>query len=80
VRAIGEGEVREEMAQQSGRMNPCDNLNHRRPNAPVRHCPACGDAVNERVRAPQCSEREHATARRERSVFCAYCGTRLIAN
>lgn len=65
--------------QQSTRMNLCENLNHRRANAPVRHCPTCGGVVNERVRAQQCSEVQHAVVRRERSVFCADCGTRLIA-
>jgi predicted RNA-binding Zn-ribbon protein involved in translation (DUF1610 family) len=78
---IGRAEGEEyEMMQQWRRTNSCENLNHRRANAPVRHCPGCGGVVNDRVRAQQCSETQHAAARRERSVFCADCGTQLIAN
>ncbi len=57
----------------------CDNLNHRRTNASVRHCPKCGGIVNEHVGARQCSDAQHATARRQQSVFCVDCGTRLIS-
>jgi len=58
--------------------NPCENLNHRRTNAPVRHCPLCGGVVNEGVCAKQCSETRHAAARRQRTVFCVDCGAQLI--
>ena len=58
--------------------NQCDNMNHRRPNAPVGHCPQCGGVVNEAIRAQRCSEIEHAAARRRQSAFCVNCGARLI--
>ena len=58
--------------------NPCENLNHRRAEAPVRHCPACGGVVNERVGLQRCSEAQHATARRQRTTFCVDCGSQLI--
>jgi len=67
------------MIPQSGRQTPCANLNHRRSHAPVRHCPGCGGVVNAHVSAQCCSEARHATARRERNVFCVDCGLRLIA-
>lgn len=58
----------------------CDNLNHRRDRVSIRHCAACGDVVNDRVGARRCTESEHATARRQRTIFCVDCGTRLIAD
>jgi hypothetical protein len=58
--------------------NLCDNMNHRRSDAPVGHCPQCGDVVNARIRTQPCSEAQHATARRQQSVFCVDCGTQLI--
>jgi hypothetical protein len=58
--------------------NPCENLNHRRTDAPVGHCPECGGVVNARIRARPCSEAQHAAARRYQTVFCVDCGTRLI--
>jgi len=58
----------------------CDNLNHRRQHASVRHCPSCGDVVNEQVGAKACGDRQHATARREQSIFCVDCGVRLISD
>ncbi len=67
------------MMEQLDRRNPCDNLNHRRTQAPVRHCPACGRVVNERVGKQDCSDTQHATARRQHSVFCVDCGMRLIS-
>ena len=60
------------------RRNPCENLNHRRTEAPVRHCPACGGIVNERLGAQQCSEAHHAAERRQRSPYCVNCGAQLI--
>lgn len=66
--------------QPSRRTISCDNLNHRRPHPPVRHCPGCGVVVNDRVGTQQCSETQHAAARRERSSFCVDCGTRLIVS
>jgi hypothetical protein len=61
-----------------GQSNPCDNLNHRRANAAVGHCPQCGSVVNERLSARQCSETQHAAARRSRTAFCVDCGRQLI--
>ncbi len=56
---------------------PCDNLNHRRSDAPVGHCPQCGRVVNSRFHVATCSEDRHATARRQGSVYCVNCGLRL---
>jgi hypothetical protein len=67
------------MISQPGHPTTCSNLNHRRAHAPVRHCPGCGGVVNDRVSPQRCSEAQHAAARRERSMFCVDCGTRLIA-
>jgi hypothetical protein len=53
-------------------------MNHRRPNAPVSHCPACGGVVNKQIAAKQCSEAKHAATRRQQSRFCCDCGTELI--
>lgn len=57
---------------------PCENMNHRRANAPVGHCPQCGGVVNESIRAAPCSETDHAAARRRQIVFCVHCGGQLI--
>jgi hypothetical protein len=57
----------------------CENMNHRRTDAPVAHCPQCGNVVNASKRYAHCPEDAHARARREGSVFCVHCGTRLIA-
>jgi hypothetical protein len=62
------------------RLNPCDNMNHRRRNAPVGYCPQCGGIVNEGIRAQPCSETQHAVARRHHSFFCVHCGVQLIFN
>jgi hypothetical protein len=56
----------------------CTNLNHRRSDAPVAHCPECGDVVNASARRLRCTEVEHAAARRARSAFCVHCGQKLI--
>ena len=64
-----------------GRFNqptPCDNLNHRRANAPVAHCPQCGGVVNEDIRPILCTEPQHAVARRHHAAFCVHCGQQLI--
>lgn len=55
----------------------CTNLNHRRPNAPVRGCPTCGEIVNARVHAAHCSEAEHAQRRKSGDTFCTACCGRL---
>lgn len=56
----------------------CDNMNHRRANAPVGHCPQCGAVVNERHRSQGCGETEHSQARRTQTTFCCKCGMQLI--
>jgi hypothetical protein len=58
--------------------NPCGNMNHRRANAPVGHCPWCGGVVNAAVRTDACTEEHHALGRRRHTVFCVHCGIRLI--
>jgi rRNA maturation protein Nop10 len=56
----------------------CPNLNHRRGDAPVRYCPQCGGTVNSAHPIVACPADRHTAARRQQSVFCAYCGVRLI--
>lgn len=56
----------------------CDNLNHRRSNAPVGHCPQCGAVVNANVRPQPCDDARHAAARRQQSMYCVDCGQQLI--
>ena len=60
------------------RNNSCPNLNHTRSNAQVRHCPTCGDVVNENVPAKKCREEQHAKSRLGRNRFCVDCGEQLI--
>jgi len=55
----------------------CQNLNHRRSDAPVRACPMCGEVVNPRVPPKACLEIEHAKRRREMNAYCVDCGVRL---
>jgi hypothetical protein len=59
-------------------LNPCDNMNHRRHNAPVGHCPQCGGIVNARITVGACTESKHAAARRQQSIFCVDCGEQLV--
>jgi len=56
----------------------CDNMNHRRPNAPVAHCSECGRVVNQNIAPASCAEDRHAQARRRQSRFCVDCGKQLI--
>jgi hypothetical protein len=56
----------------------CDNMNHRRRDAPVGHCPQCGGVVNDRIAANACSEDKHSDARRRQSTFCVDCGAQLM--
>jgi hypothetical protein len=58
--------------------NPCENMNHRRRDAPVGHCPQCGGVVNARVATRGCNDSKHAAARRRQSIYCVDCGTRLV--
>jgi hypothetical protein len=57
---------------------PCQNLNHRRSDAPVRYCPQCGKMVNSAHPVAACPEDRHTAARRQQSTFCVHCGVRLI--
>lgn len=58
----------------------CDNMNHRRSNAPVGYCPQCGRSVNAAAPAPVCTETLHAAARRQRDAWCVHCGVALHAD
>lgn len=56
----------------------CENMNHRRADAPVGHCPQCGRVVNASMRAGRCEEAKHAVARRRQNTFCVDCGLQLV--
>jgi len=56
----------------------CENMNHRRANSPVPHCPQCGGVVNRDIPRRACSADQHAVSRRQGSMFCVGCGTQLI--
>jgi ribosomal protein L34E len=56
----------------------CENMNHRRANSPVPHCPQCGEVVNGGLPRSECADQQHAVSRRQGSVFCVRCGTQLI--
>lgn len=58
----------------------CPNLNHRRSDAPVGHCPQCGSVVNAQHHATGCTEERHAAARRQQSTYCVRCGMQLIGS
>ena len=60
--------------------NMCENMNHRRRDAPVSHCPQCGGVVNAHAAPRACSENKHAAARRRQSIFCVDCGMRLVVH
>jgi hypothetical protein len=55
----------------------CTNLNHRRSDAPVRHCPSCGGVVNAKVTLGRCTAVRHDSQRRGGSIFCVDCGEQL---
>ena len=57
----------------------CPNLNHRRTDAPVRHCPQCGRTVNAGHPVAACTDDRHSAARRQQNTYCVHCGLRLIA-
>jgi len=57
----------------------CENMNHRRTDSPVMHCPQCGGVVNARLARSHCDQQRHADARRRQSAFCVDCGQQLIA-
>jgi len=56
----------------------CDNMNHRRNDAPVRFCPKCGEMVNANIILKKCSDVEHAVSRKDRYKHCVHCGLQLI--
>lgn len=57
----------------------CENMNHKRRDAPVSHCPQCGGMVNANLATnTACPEKVHADARRRQSMFCVNCGEKLI--
>ncbi len=56
----------------------CRNMNHRRSDAPVRHCPNCGETVNMNIPAKKCSDNEHAESRMNRNKYCVHCGLQLM--
>ncbi len=65
---------------QSKQGTACENLNHRRANAPVAHCPQCGGVVNKSLSgAARCDDARHLAARRTFAAYCIQCGTQLIA-
>lgn len=66
------------MMERFGQPRACNNMNHRRADAPVAHCPQCGGVVNEDISAQPCSETEHAAARLRQLAFCVHCGAQLI--
>jgi hypothetical protein len=59
-------------------INTCENMNHRRRDAPVSHCPQCGGVVNAGLAPTHCDGSKHAVARRQGRTFCVDCGTQLI--
>jgi hypothetical protein len=59
-------------------INNCENMNHRRRDAPVSHCPQCGGVVNANLPHTQCDGAKHAVAVRQHRAFCVDCGTQLI--
>ena len=54
----------------------CQNLNHGRSNASVRHCPNCGDIVNNQS-SRKCDDIIHANRRKDRNNYCCDCGKKL---
>ena len=55
----------------------CGNFNHRRSDAPVRFCPACGKIVNEKVLIKECIDEIHRKRRKEANHYCVDCGKDL---
>jgi NMD protein affecting ribosome stability and mRNA decay len=56
----------------------CENMNHRRDDAPVRFCPSCGEVVNANIVVKRCSVEEHAESRMNGYNYCVHCGLQLI--
>jgi hypothetical protein len=55
----------------------CPNFNHRRSDAPVRHCPSCGAVVNAAISPVRCQSVRHDARRKDGSAFCVDCGESL---
>jgi hypothetical protein len=54
-------------------------MNHRKSNAPILHCVACGEIVNRKISPLQrCAEQKHAEKRRQQNKYCSGCGDQLI--
>ena len=73
-------DTRSQRARYDGMMRvpiACENMNHRRVNAPVSHCPQCGRVVNPDLPARSCTDEQHAVSRRQGAMFCVACGTQL---
>ena len=68
------------MSQRLRTPTECDNMNHRRADARVAHCPQCGGVVNASLRSHACNEADHAAARRRQVEYCVNCGTQLIVH
>ncbi len=47
----------------------CRNMNHRRSDAPVRHCPNCGGTVNMNIPAKKCNDNEYAESRMNKNKY-----------
>jgi hypothetical protein len=56
----------------------CENMNHRRSNAPVPCCPQCGRVVNRDIPLRACTSDQHAASRRGGWRYCVQCGVQLI--
>lgn len=56
----------------------CPNFNHNRSDPSVGFCPSCGDVVNDRIAAKECTAQAHAGARMHRTRYCVDCGEQLI--
>jgi hypothetical protein len=59
-------------------VNVCENMNHRRRDSPVSHCPECGSVVNAALAPTHCDGSKHAVARRRGRAFCVDCGVQLV--
>ena len=58
------------------RESSCPTLSHNHANAVVRHCPICGEVINDRIPAKTGCHAEHIR-RRTHATFCVDCGERI---
>jgi hypothetical protein len=68
------------MLTRTGPATHCPNMNHKRLDPPVGHCPNCGGVVNANLRPRPCNEAEHAAARQRQMDYCVHCGLQLITH